>query len=527
MRVSFFQRLPVRLAGLILVLSGLALLALTELNRRAVENILVEQAEMQAVLAVGAVTEGLDAVTGSVERLTRLVARELEDRRLDPSSAERLARNTLLDQPQVHGISICLEALAAGSPRLGIAVYRTAAPARFRPLDLTTPDRAFWTRDWYADVLARGQAVWGEPYHDREESERDVVRLTVPVWRQDGDERVVAGAVSAVLELDWLQRLANTSDFAETGFTLVFSRTGRLIIHPRRDYVIAETMETLAERTNVPELAEIRRQIGARKQGALRYAEPVTGRRVHANYKPARTAGWGVVVGYEETEFLRPQRTFRRVAAGYLGSSLLLLAGIVIGVTSRALRPLGDLARAADAIAIGNLDCELPPTSRADEIGRLTNSFRAMRDALKAQNLERRWAAQSLAHQLKYNQLVIDSIDELVFVLTKSLHVTRINPAVTRATGFEAADLVRASVLRVLTLSPSPGAPALEPQALLEPLKAGQAQHRLRASLATKIGTRLDGVLTLTPLTDENRVVGAVATLRLDQTPLANPSFAP
>lgn len=526
MRVSFFQSLPVRLAGLILVLSGLALLVLTELNRRAVERILVEQAEMQAVLAVGAVTEGLDAVAGSVERLTRLVARDLEDRLLEAASAERLARITLLDQPQVHGVAICLEPTPADGTRLGLAVYRTASPARYSSLDLTTSERAFWSRDWYADVLARGQAIWSEPFHDREESGRDVVRLTVPVWRQNGEERVVAGAVSAVLELDWLQRLANTSDFAETGYTLVFSRTGRLIIHPRRDYVIAETMETLAERTNTPELLEIRRQIGARKQGALRYAEPVTGRRVHVNYKPARTAGWGVVVGYEETEFLRPQRAFRRVAAGYLGSALLLLAGIVIGVTSRALRPLAALARASDEIARGNLDCAIPETARADEIGRLATSFRAMRDALKAQNLERRWAAQSLAHQLKYNQLVIDSIDELVFVLTKSLHITRINPAVTRAAGYEPADLVRASALRVLALSTADALP-LEAAALLDTLKAGRAFNGLRATLTAKNGSRFHGVLALTPLIDENRVVGAVATLRLDHPTLANAPFAP
>lgn len=522
MRVAFFQSLPVRLAGLILVLSGLALLTLTEFHRRAGERILAEQAGIQSMLAANTVTEGLDAVAGSVERLARLVARDLEGRVIDATEAARIARNALLDQPQVHGFAIALEPATAEAERTGIAVYRSAGPTRYATLDLTTPDRAYWTRDWYRAVMERGQPTWSEPYHDREESDRDVVRLTVPIWKSVGEERTASGAVSVVLELDWLRRLANASDFADTGFTLVFSRSGRLVVHPREDHVIAETMDTLAERTNTPELAEIRRQVAARKQGAIIYTEPVTGSRVRADYKPARTAGWGVVVGYEESEFLRPQREFRRVAAGYLGASLLLLAGIVIGVTGRALRPLAGLARASDEIARGNLECEVPETSRNDEIGRLASAFRGMRDALKAQNLERRWAAQSLEHQLKYNQLVIDSIDELVFVLTKSLHVTRINPAVTRAAGYQAADIVRASALRVLTVSQAPGAEPLDAAALLEPLKAGQPRRGLHARLTAKSGAVLEGRLSLTPLTDENRVVGAVVTLRLDTPPAAS-----
>ena len=124
MRPAFFKSLPVRLAGFILLSGGLALLAVTELNRRAVERILVDQSEIQAMLATNAIAEGLDGVMGSVERIARLTARGLEDRRVEPEEAARAARNAMLDQPQIFGFGVALASAGEGAGRTGVAVPR-------------------------------------------------------------------------------------------------------------------------------------------------------------------------------------------------------------------------------------------------------------------------------------------------------------------------------------------------------------------------------------------------------------------
>lgn len=517
MRVPFLRSLPVRLAGLILLLSGLTLLVFTELNRRAVERILLEQAEVQAATATSAVVDGLDAVIGSVERLARFVARDLEGRTLTPAEVENLARNVLLDSPNVHGCSIAFEpkALNAATERYGVYVHRTNAASRYVTRDLATADQTYWTRDWYREALDRGQAVWGEPYFDRGGTERNVVRVAVPFFRMVNNEREPIGVVAAVIELDWLRRLANANEFSDTSYTIIFSRSGRLIIHPKPTYVIAETVETLAEKDNTPELAKIRQNVVAKRQGSMRYSESLPPRRVHVNYKPAKFAGWGVIVGYDEEEFLKPQRAFRGITAIFVGSLLAVLAGIVILVIRFALRPLGQLAGAADEIAKRNLDCEIASPRRDDEVGRLTQSFRAMRDALKAQHLERRWASQAIDHQLRYNQLIIDSVSELVFVLTKALNISRVNPVVLRSTGYTETDLIKAPLGRLVTLVPPAeemSAPSAE--VLSVALKEGRELRDLPAVVADKNGTTRPMLLTLVPLRDDNRVVGGVATLR-------------
>ncbi len=518
MRVKFFNSVPARLAGLILLLSGATLSVLTELNRRLVERILLDQAQVQAAASTAAVVDGLDGVTGSVERLAKFIARNLDGRMVSAAYIEQTARDVILDNPNIYGCSLAFEpvALAAGQARLGVYVHRSATPSRFVTRDLAAPEQAYWTRDDYRAVLERAQTVWSEPYFDRGGTDRNVVRISTPVFHTIGDTRQPAGVVSAIIDLDWLRRLANVQEFADSSYTIIFSRTGRIVIHPKPTYIIAETVETLAEKDNTPELVKIQQAVAAKRQGSLRYTETSPARVVYANYRPAKVAGWGVIVGYDESEFLKSQQAFRRITAIFLGSLLLVLGGVVIVTTQVILRPLGTLAVAADEIGRENLDCEVPASRREDEVGRLARAFAGMRDALKAQRLERRWAAQSLEHQLRYNQLIIDSIGELVFVLTKALNVSRVNPAVIKSTGHEEVELIKSALGRWVRLAPAPGQPAASASdVLLGALRNGRSLHDLPALLLRKDGTESPALLTLMPLRDNNRVVGGVVTLRL------------
>jgi len=358
MRVSFFHSVPARLAGLILLLSGATLLVLTELNRRAVERILLDQAQVQAAASTTAVVDGLDAVIGSVERLAKFVARDLDGRPVTASDAEKIARNVVIDNPNIYGCSLAFEptALAAGTGRLGVYVHRSATPSRFVTRDLTSPDQTYWTRDDYRAVLERAQTVWSEPYLNRGGTDRNVVRVSTPIFTTVAEKRTAVGVVSAMIDLDWLRRLANVHRVLryELHHHLLAHRSPHHSSqgHPRH----RRDDRDLGREGQYPELAQIQQAVAAKRQGALRYTETNPTRSVYANYKPAKVAGWGVIVGYEEAEFLKPQHQFRRITAAFVGSLLLILAGVVVLVTRVALRPLGELAAAADQIAQRNLD---------------------------------------------------------------------------------------------------------------------------------------------------------------------------
>jgi len=145
-----------------------------------------------------------------------------------------------------------------------------------------------------------------------------------------------------------------------------------------------------------------------------------------------------------------------------------------------------------------------------------TAELAAANEGLTTENLERRWINQALEHQLRYDQLIISSISDLVLVLTKAMNISRMNPAVVRVTGREPADLVHRpfSVLaRLVDGSAAGNAPLVDPMA--QALRDGQDLREQAALLEDKLGRKIPVRLALFPLRDKDKVVGGVVILQL------------
>lgn len=100
------------------------------------------------------------------------------------------------------------------------------------------------------------------------------------------------------------------------------------------------------------------------------------------------------------------------------------LAGLSVYLLSRSiLRPLGHLTRAACEIEDGNLDAEVPVTSR-DELGRLAATFNSMAGGLREL---RRSDNARLLHARQISQMAIDQLPEAVAVFSKSGEVELVN----------------------------------------------------------------------------------------------------
>jgi CHASE3 domain sensor protein len=162
---------------------------------------------------------------------------------------------------------------------------------------------------------------------------------------------------------------------------------------------------------------------------------------------------------------------------------------------------------AAKALEDANAQLEIKVQERTAELVK-TNQ------ALKQENLERRWSFQALEHQGRYNQLIINSIGEMVFVISRALNISRINPAVVHQTNWQPADLVAQSIERVLQLPAEPaGAPEQHP--LSQAMRDGRELQDRPATLATRAGRTIPVRFSLVPLHDKDKVVGGVVTVRI------------
>jgi CHASE3 domain sensor protein len=169
----------------------------------------------------------------------------------------------------------------------------------------------------------------------------------------------------------------------------------------------------------------------------------------------------------------------------------------------------GDLAarrQAAQLLRQSNSELEERVRERTAEIT-------AVNAQLVAQNLEERWSKQALEHQNHYNLLIIDSISDAVFVITKLMNISRMNPSAVHLTGFEPVKLVDKPLTRVVQLAGADTA-----QATYDPLARALADgHELRERsgvVTAGNGLMLPVLISLFPLRDRDKVVGGVVVIK-------------
>jgi CHASE3 domain sensor protein len=134
---------------------------------------------------------------------------------------------------------------------------------------------------------------------------------------------------------------------------------------------------------------------------------------------------------------------------------------------------------------------------------------------LKQENLERRWSSQALDHQLRYSQLIINSIGELVFVISRALNISRINPAVSHNTNWEPQDLVAQSLDRVLQLHTEVQGTEAPQNPITFAMRQGREIQDKEAVIISKSGKTAPVRYSMVPLHDQDKVVGAVVTVRM------------
>lgn len=164
--------------------------------------------------------------------------------------------------------------------------------------------------------------------------------------------------------------------------------------------------------------------------------------------------------------------------------------------------------RATRILAQANQDLEIKVSER-------TADLVASDKKLRAENLESRWTNQALEHQLRYNNLIINSLSEPILVITKALNISRVNPATLRATGADTSDLVDRPLTDFVTLDIDPTSTPAPLDPFTESLRFGFDLRHSKATLSLPGATPRSVLLSLFPLRDRDRVVGGIVTLHI------------
>ncbi len=198
----------------------------------------------------------------------------------------------------------------------------------------------------------------------------EVVTVTQPI--RDIDNSSELGTIRAAVHLRaMLPREALATTFGSAGYSVIMDRSvGRVLYHPRRTH-LRRTLQTLLGRDSW----NVDPAVLASTSGSFVYEEENATRL--ASFASLGTPPWTVVASASVDEFSAPFARTRLINLVLVLLAALIISVVFVVATRRMTRSLAALTAAADEVASGNFEPQLPPTGQ-DEVGKLSAAFATM-----------------------------------------------------------------------------------------------------------------------------------------------------
>jgi len=233
--------------------------------------------------------------------------------------------------------------------------------------------------DWFQLPTVLEKKTWTEPWFDEEGSKQIVISYCVPIF--------VSGKVIGIFRLDTklsdLQSMVSPLKIKKGGYAFLISNKGTIITHPVDSLIMDESIFSLSEEADDPQLRKLGRAMIKGDVGFTR----ITGGSLFKDdwiyHSPLLTNNWSLGVAISNADVMRDLNLILIIQTFI---SVLAFLAISITVYQRTLhvsKPLKTFADIATRIGKGDFDAELPKVSKTYEIDRLTNAIAAMQTSLK------------------------------------------------------------------------------------------------------------------------------------------------
>ncbi len=239
--------------------------------------------------------------------------------------------------------------------------------------------------DWFQIPRELDSPYWSEPYFDESGGNILMSTFSVPFYRLENGKKVFRGVVTADISLEGLVSVITGINAGQTGYCFVISRTGTLVSHPNKDYIMHESLFSLADERQYSAMRDmgLAMMAGVTGKADFNYVNLQTGKVSWIFFAPIATNGWSVGVVYPVDELFTDITFLSKfiLLLGIAGGSLLIV--IIIYVSNSITKPIRTLADATKLIAAGDFAFNIRPLQRQDEVGELNHSFIAMQGALQ------------------------------------------------------------------------------------------------------------------------------------------------
>ncbi len=374
-------KIAYRMTLMTLVGIGIILGTITYYDYHAARRILEAELRARAEILAQATAGEMEVVKRAVEKVVQEIAIVLESNQFNREQIFRLLHDTTEKHQELYGVGVALHnfASADGSKKAFIP-YVNRKENGFTHIDAAQLDYAFETWDWYHLPKELGTPIWTEPYFGKAGQILEVT-YCVPLYSQP--DHVFQGVVIGDVSLTWLTNLLKSLDIAGNGYAFIVSRKGTFVAHPARRLVMRETIFSLAERQNKPELRKLGQDMMSGKSGFVPFTSFVNEQSYWLAHTPVLDTGWSLAALFPQKEIMAKLIILSRTKLILGGIGGLALTLLVLAIAHSISKPIRQLDLATQMLAAGNLDADLPCMPGKNEVAGLTRSFAKMQKDLK------------------------------------------------------------------------------------------------------------------------------------------------
>jgi phosphoserine phosphatase RsbU/P len=377
-------------------------------------NMLLSSVEQNAKNIAENNVNKIDAVISECSKIPFNFASVIEN--LDLSEEQLINQMELIvkKNKEVYGTTIAFEPFMYKDSRYYFAPFIYRKDGEIIKTNLNNPDYAYFFQDWYQIPKYLNEPVWSEPYYDEGGGNALLITYSVPFYKEVKGTKKLWGIVSVDIALDWLTDIVSSIKIYDSGFAFVVSQNGAIVTHPNKDFILNESIFSLAEENNIPELREIGRKMLKEESGFEEVRSITLSGKSRIYYTPFHSNNWSLAVMFPENELYADLNNLSLmiVVIGILGFILLIFT--ITSVSKKLTEPLSSFSKAAKQIGLGEFNIKLPDVNSSDEIGELRNSFKKMQNELATyiENLKNTTAEKEkmqselrIAHQIQMGMI--------------------------------------------------------------------------------------------------------------------------
>ncbi len=307
-------RLAARQGLLVMVITIFTLEATALIQYFYSQKILSEEANRRAQGQLEATELQITGVMDQVETAVKNSLWSVQQELSRPDSLAAITTRLVSTNPVISGSTVALT-------DKNLAPYSfSTADGTVQTSSLATEAYDYKNQEWFLKPLELQGGYWSEPYFDEGGGNMLMTTYSLPVTDKKGR---VAAVFTADVSLDWLTNLVGNVKVYPTAFSMLVSRTGRIMVCPAETLVMKRTIQEIAATMDdSASFNAINRSMLSGESGSTTFR--YQGKMNYMFFDGVDRTGWAMSVVVPEEEIYGAIQRLGRLVA------LLQLVGIVL-----------------------------------------------------------------------------------------------------------------------------------------------------------------------------------------------------